>query len=412
MPGIIRADTDQLRAVANQMRTTAEQISTGTGSMQQSMEMLDMVWSGKARDRGMEAWTRIVARYNPEVNTLLHLAKELEALAQRMDEAAAVFGDSGSGIGGGEKVSRDEKVSTAQELPTDAPKNMFDMYKKIRGEPEIKIFRIGDNEFVITLEGTQSDGTLGGAGIFGGAGWGNAIAAQQGKDTAYSHLLEKALRSLPDGADVHLFGYSQGGIVAQNLAYKQDFLSHHDINLKSISTFGTPEPIYGEVEGITYKHFDSSDDLIGKIGKPISKTPESELTVIISAIDKTVTNNAHGSYGNKESDIAKKMQDVDEQKTGQLPFKIEQWERYDNNEFDTNSLTLNDLGNIASRGLQEGMQNAKESFDNTLEAANEQLQKIEEAANEQLQRGKQTLETAFSNLDPRNLAFLPGRKAG
>ncbi|NTW03752.1 MAG: WXG100 family type VII secretion target, partial [Oscillochloris sp.] len=92
---IIRADTDQLCAVARQMRTTADQITGGHDGMRQSMDSLDATWSGHARDRGMARWGEIAPKYRPSADGLVHLANELEALAQRLDDAAAVFGAGG-----------------------------------------------------------------------------------------------------------------------------------------------------------------------------------------------------------------------------------------------------------------------------------------------------------------------------
>ncbi|NTW03750.1 MAG: WXG100 family type VII secretion target [Oscillochloris sp.] len=93
---VVRADTDQLRAVARQMRATADQIMGGHDGMQQSMAALDATWSGHARDRGMARWAEIAPKYRPSTEGLVHLANGLESLAQRLDDAAAVFGAGGS----------------------------------------------------------------------------------------------------------------------------------------------------------------------------------------------------------------------------------------------------------------------------------------------------------------------------
>ena len=95
---MIRADTDQLRAVARQMHATADQITSGTDGMRQSMDALDATWSGQAHDRGMARWGEILPKYPPAVERLVHFANELEALAQRLDDAAAAFGGGGSSI--------------------------------------------------------------------------------------------------------------------------------------------------------------------------------------------------------------------------------------------------------------------------------------------------------------------------
>ncbi|NTV64471.1 MAG: WXG100 family type VII secretion target, partial [Oscillochloris sp.] len=70
---VVRADTDQLRAVARQMRATADQITGGHDGMQQSMSSLDATWSGHARDRGMARWGEIAPKYRP--SAVRHLDK-------------------------------------------------------------------------------------------------------------------------------------------------------------------------------------------------------------------------------------------------------------------------------------------------------------------------------------------------
>ncbi|PDW01816.1 WXG100 family type VII secretion target [Candidatus Viridilinea mediisalina] len=98
MASIIRADTDQMRNVARQMRNVAEQVTNGSSTMHQSMNTLDAVWSGQARDRGMQAWSQIVVKHNPIAEELIRMAHGLEDLAQRLDEIFATFGG-GAAIG-------------------------------------------------------------------------------------------------------------------------------------------------------------------------------------------------------------------------------------------------------------------------------------------------------------------------
>ncbi len=95
MTSIIRANTDQLRSVARQMRGAADQILADTGASAREMEALAETWSGSARDRGMARWAEIHPRYQPAAEQLNHFASELDGLAARLEEAARVFGDGG-----------------------------------------------------------------------------------------------------------------------------------------------------------------------------------------------------------------------------------------------------------------------------------------------------------------------------
>ncbi len=98
MTSIIRANTDQLRSVARQMRGAADQILADTGASAREMEVLAETWSGSARDRGMARWAEIHPRYQPAAEQLNHFASELDGLAARLEEAARVFGDGGMGF--------------------------------------------------------------------------------------------------------------------------------------------------------------------------------------------------------------------------------------------------------------------------------------------------------------------------
>ncbi len=370
MPNIIRADTDQLRAVARQMRATADQITNGTNGMHQSMDALDATWSGQARDRGMARWAEMTPKYPPAVKRLEHFANELEALAQRLDDAAAVFGD-GNATSPGVTVPGTNGTQTEPEAPSKsdgAPKNMFEMFKKIRGAPEIKVIQVGENEFAVTIDGTQADG------VWGGNGWINAVGSNFGFNTSYADHVRQALASLPPGAQVHMFGYSQGGIIAQNLAREDSLFSQHNLKLCSVTTFGTPRPFSGYEQGVKYKEFDAPGDVVSSLGPIISVTPESNLILqspesktveLLFNSAHTVMNDTHGSYEKENSAIAGEMKGSD------LPFAKtppDQWEPYKKDglvvtyDMSNETVTLGEIGD----GL-------KENVSNTLTSAGEVL---------------------------------------
>jgi uncharacterized protein YukE len=302
MSTIIRADTDQLRAVARQMRSVSAEILTGSRAADQAMQALDAVWSGSARDRGMARWAEIAPRYQPDAERLIHLANELEALAQRLDDAAAVFGD--------------------------IPRNMYDMYRKIGEKIEIKIegeikskyyaikiFQVSENEYAITIGGTEKSG------ILGGNSWSSAILSGFGFDTPYANKVREALRTLPPGAQVHLFGYSQGGIVANNIAQEKDDFACNGIHIKSVNTFGAPLALK-YVSGVEYNEFDAPGDLVsvlnpiaqGADGSIIIQNLESYGSLQLANLDRV-----HASYDDANSPIAKEMCKA------RLPFEVSKW---------------------------------------------------------------------------------------
>ncbi len=276
MPNIIRADTDQLRAVARQMRATADLITNGTNGMRQSMDVLDATWSGQARDRGMARWAEMTPKYPPAVERLVHVANELEALAQRLDDAAAVFGG-GGGAGGtgstGGTDTKEDKHWYAADGAANAPDNMAKLFDELgKDDNEIQIYQVGPNEFAVLLQG--SDQSLVGINSL----LLDAPQAGLGGDTEYAQKVRSMLQDLAakyPSAAINMVGYSLGGIISQQVASDRTFFAANGLNLKSVSTYGSPK--VGNVPGgKTYANFDAPGDIVS--GLPVSLTPESLLT--------------------------------------------------------------------------------------------------------------------------------------
>jgi hypothetical protein len=162
-----------------------------------------------------------------------------------------------------------------------------------------------------------------------------------------------------------MFGYSQGGIVAQNLAREDALFSQHNLKLCSVTTFGTPRPFTGYEEGVKYKEFDAPGDFVSSLGPIISVTPESNLILqspesktaeLLFNFGHTVLNETHGSYEKENSAIAGEMKGSD------LPFPKtppDQWEPYKKDgmvvAYDMSDETLT-VGEIKD-GLQESISN-------------------------------------------------------
>ena len=277
---VIRADTDQLRAVARQMRATADQITSGTDSMRQSMDALDATWSGQAHDRGMARWGEITPKYPPAVARLVHFANELEALAQRLDDAAAVFGGGGGGGSGGagsdsgggkttdswlDQAKKDKKTIRSAETKMDG---IFDLMQGRKDEkpdpPDLQIYQTGENEFVVLLQGSDALQSGGMNPLFP-----NAFNSGMGNSTTFTAAIREKLAKLSrehPNAKVNLVGYSQGGIEAQNLARDQSFWRNSGLNIASISTYGTPNTYDGS--GVAY-NYDAPGDLVSNYATPL-----------------------------------------------------------------------------------------------------------------------------------------------
>ncbi|MEI8306452.1 MAG: WXG100 family type VII secretion target [Chloroflexales bacterium] len=271
MSSIIRANTDQLRSVARQMRGAADQILADTGASAREMEALAETWSGSARNRGMARWAEIHPRYQPAAEQLNHFASELDGLAARLEEAARVFGD-------GSLVPWDANGDAV-----DAPQDMAALFDQLdpekSGGNEIQIYQVGPNQFAVLLEG--SDDASGGMNSLTQ----DAFPAGMGQDTEYAQKVRSMLTDLAKkypGANIDMVGYSQGGIIAQSVASNDQFFRDTGLNLNTISTYGTPRPLEHIDPSKYYQDFDAPFDIVSSASPRI--TPESILTTTLFRI--------------------------------------------------------------------------------------------------------------------------------
>ncbi|PDW01820.1 WXG100 family type VII secretion target [Candidatus Viridilinea mediisalina] len=400
MSSQLRVDTDQMRATIQQFRQSNQMIEDQLAQARQAMSaMQQSQWSGRHRTAAEGAWFAVNSQFAPTQATILDMAQRLQRTADAYEEAARVFGEEGvSGVGnsvvsdqsgansGADADATQHKIDAEDviSLPDDAPKNMFDMYEKFKEEPAIKIFQVGENEYAITINGTDHLGV--------DNGWDSAIVSGLGGNTRYMALLAAAIRSLPNGSSVHLFGYSQGGIAAQNLASNQSMIGGKNIKINSVTTFGSPPPVHGKADGVEYNAFRVPGDVITKASLPgVCPNGESILTMNLYDLYKTVLHDAHGSYGDKDSTVAKILKDSDGE--GKLPFDPDRWDRVDNGEFDAKSYmdVANEIKGAVMEGLSETVQSAVETYNNITEGA-------QDFANTAIDKSNQMLDSTKDNI--------------
>ena len=402
MPTIIRADTDQLRAVARQMRTTADEIMSGANAMHQAMGALDATWSGSARDRGMARWGELVPKYPPAVERLVHFANELEALAQRLDDAAAVFGTGDYWHEGSPNVEA-------------APQTMADLFDRLGPDSkdkyvkdghkggEIEIYQVGPNEYAVLLQGTEPEDLTGINSLE------EAAKNGLGNDTRYKQQLEQMLAKLPPGANVHLVGYSLGGIVAQNVAADQTFLSQHGLNVQTVTTFGSPKPLVKNPNVDYSREYDAPGDTVSLLRPPIQVNDNNQVIInpesamaLMSFLVAPVPTLAVAAYGIKvhTSDYKSDSTSETRQKMAgdtNLPFKTDKWVPCDVYKDDGVSVsrvvgtiatpvtnTLSDVGKAAVDGYNGVTKTVGEATSNVVEGGGRVVGEVKEAVVEHL----------------------------
>ena len=101
-------------------------------------------------------------------------------------------------------------------------------------EYPIKVVRIGPDEYLVLIAGTDTDG------VAGSNDWPSNLRTGENMPSEFLRQVRRTMEDagIPQGANVHLAGHSQGGNVAMVLADTQSFVDMYTI--QSISTFGSP----------------------------------------------------------------------------------------------------------------------------------------------------------------------------
>lgn len=219
---VIGADPEQLRSTAMQFTQAADRLQ---GSLKSLAGLVSHAgfWRGPDSERFRSDFNgQSVYSMNAAIEALRNGAEVLRRNADEQDHASRAEGGSGSG-GDGAMRSR----PSAQGLG--------DMWKELHSIPntdDSSGYRVqkvigpdGVERYVVYIVGTFGSETQ---------TLDSNISAIQGKLDRDAAQVEALKRLIPDGKEVMLVGYSQGGIDAQNIAASGEF------NVQQIVTFGSP----------------------------------------------------------------------------------------------------------------------------------------------------------------------------
>ena len=255
----IRIQTESVREAGQRFIAEGDHLAEIGQALQGAIGSLDTwAWDGVSRARAEP----LLGRVRPESTAV---AEELERLGRTLVRVADVFEQEDNTAAGNLEglewvvfVAAETAIGAAsadsEEGQSERPKlnNMQDLYKSVKDVDDrkpIKIVQIGDNEYLILLEGTSDKG---------GHNWGSAVQAGLGMSSTYERQVRKYISEhVPEGATLHFAGHSQGGIVAENVADNQDFRDHY--NIASVTTFGSPTSAY-EDQGTEYRHYAAQYD--------------------------------------------------------------------------------------------------------------------------------------------------------
>jgi hypothetical protein len=217
-----------------------------------------------------------------------------------------------------------EDAKSEQQLPVPAPQNMAEVYDRLRNGQEIKVYQVESGDLVMLLDGSDPVDFKGINNL-----WKNAALSRLDIRSSYSRATDLVIGQLGkqfSGASIHLVGYSQGGIIAQNLSARKNLFSDNGLTLRSCSTYGTPAMFpWNYRKGVDYsRDFDANGDLVSALGVPRVAPKAKNFFKGLSAFAKiaTVVGGIYthvNAYGDKDSDVRQEMQS-----TG-TPYESKTW---------------------------------------------------------------------------------------
>lgn len=306
----IRIDTVQAENVALRLTRVGYRLHEIRWQLNHAIGQLDLgVWEGTSRARIESQLSRIDPKARELADLLDELGRKLMHVAnvfeQRDGEAARAFGDM-TWVNFTQKIGMEAGTAVAGlvgrffggsggDLST-PPRDMRDLYNMIKckgNEYPIKIIQIGENDYLVLIDGTRE--------------WAeennrtNAILSFWGMQGDYEARAKQFIldSDIPELANIHFAGHSQGGMVANGLADDQDFLDRYTV--KSVTTFGAPVNVRPnpKVEYCRYEAFgDFIPDLQGYgLGDPLVWASN-------RLSQNPVFTLGHGSYGDRFSTLA------------------------------------------------------------------------------------------------------------
>ena len=229
-------DPDAVEAAGHALRERAGRISALIPALDRSVQRLTSHWDG-------EGSRRLAQRDWPEARrNLQRLRAELEGLAQSaLNNAAeqrgvsAVVGGTVAGSSGGGVGSVIAESTTGVIHQFSGPRHRSELFwiDEVVGAD-------GQHRFVVFINGTRGDvGDF--KNYFQEHGWAWNIPASADQPTIARIAIENAMaeRVGKAGAEVMIVGYSQGGMIAQQIADDRQF------RVTEVMTIGSP-PVLGD----------------------------------------------------------------------------------------------------------------------------------------------------------------------
>lgn len=260
MNGVVGADVAELRALATALGRADERLLAIQGDLTRRTDSA-RYWLGPDAARFRERWR------SSDALRLRDVAGALSAQADRVrrnaDEQERASGAEGSGPGSGSAGTRGA---------VQAPRGTAALYGVIRSDAlrDDGLFIqqvVGDDgvaRYIVYIGGTGSAGPS--------DNWANRMSDEDNVLKILTHLpdpyiVDRMRVEIPEGSDVMIVGYSQGGIDAQILAALNAFGSRR-FNVTDVITYGSPTVagVHPEVFGTNVLHLRAENDIVPPLG--------------------------------------------------------------------------------------------------------------------------------------------------
>ncbi|HEY5858410.1 MAG TPA: hypothetical protein VIW24_31420 [Aldersonia sp.] len=260
MNGVVGADVAELRDLATALDQAGERPAAIHGDLTRRTDA-SRYWLEPDAARFRERWRSSDAlRLRGVAAALSEQADRLRRNADEQERASAADGEGSSAASGGHRSD------------VQAPRGTADLYGVIRsdalGNDGLLIERVSGDDgvarYIVYIGGTGSAGA--------GEDWANRMSNEDNVWKVLTHMadpyiVDRMLDEIPEGSDVMIVGYSQGGIDAQNLAAMNAFGSR-PFNVTDVITYGSPTVagVHPETFGTNVLHLRAESDIVPPLG--------------------------------------------------------------------------------------------------------------------------------------------------
>lgn len=267
------ADVAELRSLGAQFDRIAEQLDANRMSVGNAIQI--SAWVGPFATQFRIQWnSEHSLRIHSAAQLLRAGAQTLRANADDQDRASAAATGTLSHTWPGAKAVHEK----GPESTADFVRGVAEMQNGVDGGDGVRIQKVlgedGKYRYVVYISGSGS--TKDGA-WFGDLGWDNNATSMAGVDGAtLAHIRAKIASAISDpDAEVMIVGFSQGGMIAQQLADSGAFKT------KTVLTYGSPilaeDHNFGGADIIRLEHTGDPVPALGlfgiaaRIGKPLGQ---------------------------------------------------------------------------------------------------------------------------------------------